>query len=182
MSNFDPNSWYRMYLQWNTAQSIAGTALYNQGSGAVFIQDTNITSIEQWQIFPFNQTYYVLRTKGSGPTGYLHASFSVDETTPGLTVPDMKDASIQDDSMFWQIDPWGDGTFFMTNANNGSDWHLNVKDNGRMSLSSNITQPQEGQQFSFERLDVIDDVRYSSVIVSISWCICEMNRILLLTK
>ncbi|EPE36514.1 hypothetical protein GLAREA_08677 [Glarea lozoyensis ATCC 20868] len=167
MSNFDTNRWYQIYLLDNTVQSLAGTILYNQGrSGAVFIQDTNLTSGgQQWQIFPFNETYHVLRTKDSGPTGYLHASFSVDETTPGLTVPDMRDAEIQDDSMFWQIDPWGDGTFFMTNANNGSDWHLNVKDTGLMSLSSNVTQPQGGQQFNFGRLDAIDDVKYSSVIL-----------------
>jgi hypothetical protein len=168
MANFDPNRWYQIYLKERKVQSLAGTNLYDNNGGAVFLQNTNTTHYEQqWQVFPFNETYYVLRTRWSGATGYLHASFSEDENTPGHTVPDMRGVKRQDNSMFWSIDPWGDGTFYLTNAANQSDWHLNVKDNGLMSLSSNITKPQDGQAFSFQELSGrVDDVKYSSVVVS----------------
>lgn len=49
-------------------------------------------------------------------------------------------------SMYWAITPWGDGTYYMTNPVNGSDWHLNVAadntSNLLMDISSNITAPQ----------------------------------------
>jgi hypothetical protein len=167
MANFDANHWYQIYLGESKVQSVAGSVLYDNNGGSVFFQDTNLTSTEQqWQVFPFNDTYYVLRTKGSSSRGYLHATLSVNETTPGHTVPDMRGVERQDDSMFWQIEPWHDGTFFLTNAANQSDWHLNIKDNGLMSMSSNITKPQDRQSFSFATLGTIDDVRYSSVVVS----------------
>lgn len=36
-----------------------------------------------------------------------------------------------------------------------------------LAMSSNITAPQDGQRYSFEQLDTIDDVAWSSVIVSV---------------
>ena len=174
MANLDPTSWYQIYLGDDTATTIVGTYLVfsDDESGAVFFQGTKEPSPgpEQiWQVFPYNTTYYVLRTQASGANGYLHASLSVNETTPGRTVPDMLRADQQDDSMFWRIDPWGDGTFFLTNAANGSDWHLNIKDNALMTMDSNITKPQLGQRFSFATVGQIDNANYSSVVVSDRW-------------
>jgi hypothetical protein len=96
----------------------------------------------------------------------LGTGLDTDESTPGKTIPRMANYTFSDDSMFWQISPWGDGTFFFTNAANGSAWHLSVKGNSRMAMSSNITTPQDSQRFSFAQLDTVDDARYSSVIVS----------------
>lgn len=167
MANFDSNRWYQLDVGPVEGQSMVGTTLFDeQLRGAVFFQVTNLTSpLQNWQVYPFNSSYYVLRTEASGPYGYLSVKASVDETTNGNTVPFISNASIVDNSMFWQILPWDDGTFFFTNAVNGSAWHLFVKDNSLMAMSSNITAPQTRQEFTFNATGTIDDVRYSSVVL-----------------
>ncbi|KAH7319390.1 hypothetical protein BKA65DRAFT_556812 [Rhexocercosporidium sp. MPI-PUGE-AT-0058] len=170
MANLASDHWHQIYIgnSEGGGQSLAGTSLYNNSlSGAVFFSETNTTSnTEQlWQIYPFNSTYYVLRTKSSGPRGYLTVALSPEENTPGRTVPRMANASLADDSMFWQIEPWGDGTFFFTNAANGSAWHLQLKPNSLMAMSSNITAPpRDGQRFSFKQLGAIQNSNFSTVI------------------
>jgi hypothetical protein len=52
------------------------------------------------------------------------------------------------------------------NAANGTNWHLNVNSHDLMAMGSNITALQSGQSFAFNKLDPINDKRYSSVLVS----------------
>lgn len=75
----------------------------------------------------------------------------------------MRNVTLSDNSMFWAISPWGDGTFYLTNAANGTEWHLNVKSNSLLSISSNITAPQSGQSFSFNEQGTINQAGFSSV-------------------
>lgn len=174
MANFASDHWHQIYIGNSDGggQSLAGTSLYNNSlTGAVFFSETNTTSnAEQlWQLYPFNSTYYVLRSKSSGPLGYLTVKRAPEENTPGRTVPLMTNASLADDSMFWRIEPWGDGTFFFTNAANGSAWHLQLKPNSLMAMSSNITTPpRDGQRFSFKQLGQIQNANFSTVVVGIS--------------
>lgn len=77
----------------------------------------------------------------------------------------MRNSTLSDDSMFWNIILWGDGTFFFTNAASGTAWHLDVKPNSIMVMSSNITAPQDRQRFTFNQLRIIDDESFSSVVV-----------------
>ncbi|KAG4432098.1 hypothetical protein IFR05_012427 [Cadophora sp. M221] len=170
MANFASDHWHQIYIgnSDGAGQSLAGTSLYNNSlTGAVFFSETNTTSnAEQlWQLYPFNSTYYVLRSKSSGPLGYLTVKRAPEENTPGRTVPLMTNASLADDSMFWQVEPWGDGTFFFTNAANGSAWHLQLKPNSLMAMSSNITAPpRDGQRFSFKQLGQIQNTNFSTVV------------------
>ncbi|KAK0115561.1 hypothetical protein ONS95_000163 [Cadophora gregata] len=168
MANFASDHWQQIYIgdSADGGQSASGTSLYNNSlTGAIFFTETNTTKAQQlWQLYPFNSTYYVLRSKDSGPLGYLTVKFQANEDTPGKTVPLMTNASIADSSMFWQIQPWGDGTFFMTNAANGTAWHLEKKRNSLMAMSSNITAPQDGQRFSFKQLGQIQNTNYATVI------------------
>ncbi|KAH6711355.1 hypothetical protein BKA61DRAFT_610824 [Leptodontidium sp. MPI-SDFR-AT-0119] len=170
MANFASDHWHQIYIGNSDGggQSLAGTSLYNNSlTGAVFFSETNTTSnAEQlWQLYPFNSTYYVLRSKSSGPLGYLTVKRAPEENTPGRTVPLMTNASLADDSMFWRIEPWGDGTFFFTNAANGSAWHLQLKPNSLMAMSSNITTPpRDGQRFSFKQLGQIQNANFSTVV------------------
>jgi len=83
------------------------------------------------------------------------------------TVPLMTNASISDNSRFWQIEPWGDGSFFLSNAANGTEWHLEKKPNSLMAMSSNITAPQDGQRFSFKQLGQIQNGEFTTVAVCI---------------
>jgi hypothetical protein len=55
----------------------------------------------------------------------------------------------------------------MTNAANGTDWHLMMKLGSLMAMSSNITEPQNGQSFSFNLTGTINDARFSGVNVSL---------------
>jgi hypothetical protein len=171
MANFDTTKWYQIIQTGSTAQSMDGSYLYNAGeSGATFFKITETTDPEvQWQLFPYNSTTYVLRTKASGEFGYMTAAVSEAEITPGGTVPQMTNCSLADTSMFWHISPWGDGSFFFTNAANGSAWHLLVKPNSLMAMSSNISSPQDGQRFSFNALTAINDTRFSTLDVSNSY-------------
>ena len=75
----------------------------------------------------------------------------------------MLNVTNSDASMFWAVSPWGDGTFYLTNAGNGTDWHLNNIQNGLLSMSSNITAPQNAQRFSFDKQGLINDIAFSSV-------------------
>jgi hypothetical protein len=177
MANFDSNHWQQINISPNSentgqGQSMDGSVLYTkQGTGSVFFTDTNTTAAEQlWQIFAFNSSYYVLRTQGSGPEGYMNTGLGSGGLTPGNTVPLMANYLISDDSMFWKISPWGDGTFFFTNAANGTAWNLAIKPNSLMVMTSNISAPQDAQRFSFTQQGTIDDVRYSSVLVSCFSC------------
>ncbi|KAF4633731.1 hypothetical protein G7Y89_g4381 [Cudoniella acicularis] len=171
MANLNPNSWYQVTLK-NDPQVMVGTSLYKNGQqGAVFFQLMNDTNTAEWfQLFPYNSSTYVLRTRDSGPTGYLGVNIGAPESTAGTvnegnTVPIMANSTVADASMFWQISPWLDGTFFLTNGANGSDWHLTVQSNSLMIMSSNITPQVDAQSFNFKVLGEINDARYSSLIL-----------------
>ena len=92
MANFNTSAWYQLELGGSEkSQSMVGTGLYDAGKGAVFFTGTNTSDPQQmWQIFPYNSTYYVLRTKASGQFGYMTAAVSSDSNTPGNTVPTVR--------------------------------------------------------------------------------------------
>src|SRR6266702_4241794 len=108
MANFNSNQWYQLNVKSaSTDLSMDGSILYDHGKGAVFFQDTNTTLPgQQWQIYAFNFSTHVLRTKESGHDGYLGVAVNYNETTAGNTVPEMRNHTLSDDSMFWQITPW----------------------------------------------------------------------------
>jgi hypothetical protein len=78
----------------------------------------------------------------------------------------MVKGSVTDDSIYWMFSPWEDGTFFMTNKKNGTNWHLEKRYSGFIVLSSNVTAPQDGQRWSFEPIEAINNVKYSTISVS----------------
>ncbi|KAL2070083.1 hypothetical protein VTL71DRAFT_14763 [Oculimacula yallundae] len=172
MANFDSDHWYRISQAGDEGSGLflSGLRLFccdNTPTGASFFNkpDTPGNVEWMWQIYPFNSTYYVLRTQASGPLGYLTVYYAADEETTGSTKPRMTNASISDNSMFWKIKPWGDGTFFMENAANGSAWHLWEKPNTLMAMSSNITAPpQDGQRFAFKQSGQIQNASFSTVV------------------
>ena len=167
MANFNSNQWYQLNVIAATSDlSMDGSILYDHGKGSVFFQNTNTTLPgQQWQIYTFNSSTYVLRTKDSGHDGYLGVAVTYNGTTAGNTVPEMHNHTLSDNSMFWQITPWGDGTFFFTNSANGTAWHLDVLPSALMAMSSNITAPQDSQRYSFTTLGAINDEAFSTVDV-----------------
>jgi hypothetical protein len=93
MANFNSSKWYQIQLGGSgQTQSLSGTGLYNAGKGAVFFEVTNTSDPQQmWQMYPFNSSYYVLRTSESGQYGYMTAKVGdeSDGTNTGNTVPEV---------------------------------------------------------------------------------------------
>jgi hypothetical protein len=170
----DTNQWYQICLDGNSkGQCFVGTWLYTGGNtkGATFLNPSNSSKSDQlWAILPVtvnSTTVYTLRTKDSGPNGFLASEYVAEEDTDGKTRPSMFRGDIAVDNVYWLFGGWGDGTFFLTNTANGTDWHMNKKDSGIMAMSPNVTAPQNGQRFGFSAVSKIDDERYSSVNVSL---------------
>lgn len=169
--NLDQNAWYQINVTRQSGQSLVGTPLYtNNGTqGAVFYQITNTSSpMQSWQFWPYNSSVYLLRCRDSGPNSYLAASsLGGGDGDPaghviGDSVPVMNSYKNTDASMFWVAAPWGDGTYYLYNLANGSNWRINVLSSSLMTMDSDITAPQVGEQFVFSPLRAINDNRYST--------------------
>ena len=164
---FDSNTWYQLWVG-DGKQSFLSTVAYADSGtkGAVFFNWTDTSSkTQQWQIFQLNSTSWVLRTAEAGPSVYMAAALSNDEITEGKTRPMMARGDIADASAFWTFDSWGDGTYIITNAANGTGYHLNRKDNALMAMSPNISAPQNGQRWQYKSISNIDDKKYSTIDV-----------------
>ncbi|KAF2629328.1 hypothetical protein BU25DRAFT_389419 [Macroventuria anomochaeta] len=160
--NLDTNQWYSMYINNYNTSSMLSTSLYTRSgtAGAVFFNFTNHDSATQrWQIFPINSTTVVLRTKEGGANGFIGAQPA---DSNGEISPLMLRGDVADDSVFWQFGSWGDGTWYLYNSANGTDYHLANK-NGQVRMDNNITAPQNLQRFSFDSVAAINDEAYSSV-------------------
>ncbi|KAF2715513.1 hypothetical protein K504DRAFT_422349 [Pleomassaria siparia CBS 279.74] len=170
MANFNSNYWYHLFVNQNKDIAVTGTNLFNHNgtTGAVFFGGVaTANSTQRWQWYGIDTTTYVLRCKEGGPNAFLGTKFEPKETTPGHTQALMVRGNVSDDSVFWNVTPWGDGTFYLTNKENGTDWHLNKKGDGGVSLSSNITLPQNGQRWSFAAIEPINDDSFATVDVSV---------------
>jgi hypothetical protein len=169
MANFNSSFWYHLYVNTDKTRSLACSNLYanNGTTGAVLyngVAKQNAT--QRWQWYGVNSTTYVLRCEEAGPDAFLGTKFGKHENTPGQTQGLMVRNNISDDSAYWTVSPWGDGTFFLTNGANGTDWHLEKRGSGSIAMSSNITEPRNGQRWSFEAIEEIGDAKYSTIEVS----------------
>jgi hypothetical protein len=168
LESLESNRWYELVVAKNTTESLLGTALYNQ-RGSVYSSKCNTSNpAQQWQIYPLSSNTCILRTRASGPDGYL-ATGEKNTDTPtatGNTVPILRSSAGSDSSMIWHINAWNsnDNTFFFTNAANGTGMHLMSLDDGTFAMSTNTTI-QNAQRFSWNALANINDARFSSIDV-----------------
>ncbi|ORY11899.1 hypothetical protein BCR34DRAFT_601019 [Clohesyomyces aquaticus] len=165
MANFDSNQWYQLYVNEDPDTSLYGSNLYDKNltTGTVFFNSTHTDKPGyRWQIYSIDNTY-VLRNQDGGPQGFLGTKYDAKEPTPGQTRGQMVRGNVSDASVYWTISPWGDGTFYLTNDQNGTEWHLLRKGNAGIAMSSNITEPQDGQRFSFKTITAINDQKMSTV-------------------
>lgn len=132
MANLDSNQWYHVYSHANNKWAMMGTALYdNHGTnGTTFFQPANITKAwQQWQFSSVGSGYYVLRTRDSGWNGFLVTKHSPDTTkTRTQTLATMVRGDLADDSVYWKVGLWDDGTYYLTNKANGTELHLEDTD------------------------------------------------------
>jgi hypothetical protein len=139
-----------------------GTSLYNNGNtGAVFLEAADFAKFgHQWQLFRVDEERYMLRSRDS-VNGTLAARYWDKEDTPGNTVPYVQ-KNATDNSMFWKFGSWGDGTFYLSNESNGTDWHLSKKSTG-LIMTSNITAPQPDQGWVISAVGVVDNPKFSTI-------------------
>ena len=175
MANFDTNQWYHIYYNENKDTAMLGSILYDQVNqfGTSFWQTYNQSSPDRshlWQFYLLSTepSFYALRTKDSGGEGFLGTRFSQDEDTPGKTVPCMMRGNVSDDSVYWRVSPWGDGTFFLSNKANKTEWHLTRKSNSLSAMTSDITDDKPQQRLLFEAVSAINNRQFSSVVVSLA--------------
>ena len=168
MANFNKNLWYQIYLNESKTDTLVGTPFYDQdGNGAAFAGVFNASDLQQfWQIYAVDSDYYILRTRKAGPDAFLGVTLGTDDVK--TTVVIMTPGRGSDDSVYWKITPWGDGTFYMSNKKNKTEWHLARLDpsSAILVMDSNVTGRQEMQRWSFESLkENIDNPNYSTIAV-----------------
>ncbi|KAJ4298222.1 hypothetical protein N0V90_006121 [Kalmusia sp. IMI 367209] len=177
--NFDENQWYHIY-NGDKGNSLVGTILFANSSfgerttGSVFKSTNQDVRSQKWQIVSMDSEYYVFRTQDSSTNGYMATYFAPDRTNlTGSTLGRMIRNNVSDDSVYWKVSPWGDGTYFLTNKANGTDWHLGYggetdSDGGTESqMQSNISTIQPRQRFQFEPIAEINDEKFSRSGISV---------------
>ncbi|PVH95374.1 hypothetical protein DM02DRAFT_632934 [Periconia macrospinosa] len=151
------------------SNALLGSVLFNKTTfaGTTFTTDFNKTKADQhWQFWSVDTEYYMLRTKESGPYGFLATFYSDKEATAGFTRPRMVQANVSDDSIYWKISPWGDGTFFLSNKKNGTAWHL-ARQASLMAMDSNVQDKPDGQRWNFRTFnESIDNPKFSTIDLS----------------
>lgn len=173
---FDPNRWYEIssttsigriditgnpWTWWSDQPTLNGTV------GLAYEDITNPS--QTWQIIRFNSSCHMLRPNASDYQAWLRTGESM--------LPSMNPSSVNlypfpngqnpvNDTIFWQIRAWGDGTYFLTNAANGRDWLLLADyDAARVAMVQNTTMPPLAFRLTFNQLGPIDNQSWYSHIV-----------------
>ncbi|KAF1994503.1 hypothetical protein P154DRAFT_413839, partial [Amniculicola lignicola CBS 123094] len=163
----DPNSWFRLTTATTmTSQlSMVGTFPYMDGNkGPVsFATADNDAPVQNWHLYPVGASY-VLRTRASGPEGYLGIipTLNVNGTVKQIK-PWILNLTETDAAMLWKLRAWDDGTFSLSNSACGHNCYLDFTGTESISISTNVTQPQPGQVFSLVQLGKINDPAFSTV-------------------
>ena len=123
---FTNNDWYRLMTSSSKSLqlSLSGTSPYMKGQkGLVTYGLTdNDTPSQQWQLTPVDSFTYMLRTKASGPNGYLATERQTGSQKD--FIPRIHNRTTTDQSMLWRIIPTGEGTYHLSNFANGNDLYL----------------------------------------------------------
>ncbi|KAI1339998.1 hypothetical protein F5Y15DRAFT_423439 [Xylariaceae sp. FL0016] len=159
MANLDAKRWYQISNH-DGGLCLTGTSLVLSDAktsvspyGAVFLRLSNTSDTQQqWQSEQM-PNYMGVATDSPIDSGVLVA---------GSTKPIMGTPQDFGAAAWWNAPLSGEGTYWMENVANGSDWRLNVT-GGFLTMSSNITGEQDKQQFKFVQQDLINNAKYSSV-------------------
>ena len=161
----DPNAWYSLSIASDPSSLLMSTNLFSRSgtAGATFFASAAPDNATQrWQVFPLNTTTFVLRTQEGGANALIG---SQPADAKGVISPLMLRGDVADESVFWTIGGWGDGTWWLANGGNGSAYHL-ARNRTGVVMDGNVTAPQNEQRWGFEKGAAVDDERYSSVNVS----------------
>jgi hypothetical protein len=161
--NFDPNQWYSIFV--NGGKALSGTWLFNKNktTGASLMKTRDESDGEQlWQVFQLNSTTWAMRSKGSGPVGFLKSKWNASEHSQIVPMMALGDI-ITDTSALWTFNAWDDKTWKISNLANGTENRL--QENPLLAISADAPAPPRGQGWNYTAVKAIDDPRYSSVSV-----------------
>lgn len=135
------------------------------GKEAVFFKLTKSTADGKlWQVFPTDNSTYILRTKAARTNAYLaHDSKAGSESE--IIMRDVNGAS---DEVFWKINRFANGGYNLENVAKGTGWHLQAKDYENLTMTNNVAE-QDNQKFQFTAFTdagPINDPAFSSIKVS----------------
>jgi hypothetical protein len=168
IDDIDSNQWYQLCTG-ECGQSLFGTEVYTKSAsiGASFCQITDYSSENQrWQLLKLNSTAWTIRGQKAGADVYLGTSFSPKEETERNTTVSMLRGDVADASVYWNLTPWGDKTWYFTNLANGT-FQMVKKPNSLMAMTPNIAAPAApGQKWVIRKITAINDKEFSSVNVS----------------
>ena len=115
MADFNSSFWYHLYVNLNDTIALTGTNLYirNGTMGDLKFSTWNReNSAQLWQFYNVSDTAFTLRCKSCGVDAYLSTKLQPKEESLGNTQALMMRADVSDDSVFWSVAPWNDGTFY----------------------------------------------------------------------
>lgn len=170
-SSFDANSWYHISSP-SKESDWALDVVWGKfsSSGSVFGAPVNgqDEAGQKWQIIesPIDSSAFVLREQYTGPGGFLNVENNQTCAYQGdnchLLICDM--GQLPDETSTWYILPWGDGTYYMFNKANGSNYHMDIQENGSyLWMNPNVTGKSGSRQWNFEALEPINNSSFSTV-------------------
>ncbi|KAF2102094.1 hypothetical protein NA57DRAFT_54025 [Rhizodiscina lignyota] len=132
--NFDDNTWYSIQNKAfpNTSISAFSELVAPGNESALRDVATNATDPgQQFQFFRANvsPSTFLVRSNGPGSSLYLGAQNPISDQVASDTSPVMRPTTLfpNDLSVLWNVTPWGDGYYYLTNYANGSKLRLMVQ-------------------------------------------------------
>jgi hypothetical protein len=159
--NIDGNVWYAVT---ESRVNFTSSLQYN-GKNLVFVDEGDVAA-EYWQFYPLDNGNYAIRNQVGGITRQLGTCFVASEVAPSKTQACLI-KSENTTSQEWTIDnSWGDGTYRIQNAGNGTKYNLDVHPGTPVFMSDVLasTPKQPAQHWILSSKLNIDDGAYSTAI------------------
>lgn len=110
-----------------------------------------------------DSSQYIIRNHEAGPDSYLGVQLSTDNQS-AIEISSPRIQPFLDNTTTWTLGTWDDGTYYMYSVANGSDWRLDLQENGSwLWFTSNLTETNTALHWSFQSILQINDTSYSTV-------------------
>jgi hypothetical protein len=173
MTLFDANRWYQINLPIFDKRSMVAQQIQppNTTTDVYFKITVNPANERRWQIYPIDDTRYMLRSQLSSPNTYLAIQRDTnDQDARRGSIATMRSVIGAHDEVFWRITKFQNGGYMLVNSANGTNWHLHAETPDIISMTNNITGEQDNQKFGFTALVPINNDTFSSVQVQVDPC------------
>ncbi|QDS75569.1 hypothetical protein FKW77_005935 [Venturia effusa] len=162
--DIDGNVWYQVIesrVDFNSSMAIA--------NGIQFIAASSSAKM-YWQFYKMDNGNYALRNQATSIRQQLGTCYVAKEVSSSKTQPCMVESDGGDESQEWVITNWGDDTYKLTNAKNGTgynlDWHPGNP--GFMNPTTASTPYQPAQHWKWSSLATINDGAFSTPMAALA--------------